>query len=175
MTSLIEHPRVYLAGPGVFRPNPLAFGRMLKEKCARVGLTGCFPLDNELVGSSPHEKARSIYRANVNLIDSAQAMIADISPFRGPNMDPGTAWEIGYAIAKRLPVFAWTTDFTNLCERTLRAEGQKSGDAIDQQGWSIENFDHVENLMIAVSASGIYQDEDAAISACAAALKRERR
>ena len=131
-------------------------------------------MDNALTGSSPHEKAKSIYRANVNLIDSSQAVIADISPFRGPNMDPGTAWEIGYAIAKRLPVFAWTTDFTHLRERTLRMEGRKSSDAIDQYGWSIESFEHIENMMIAISATSIYKDDDAAISACAAALKRGR-
>ncbi len=174
MASLTEQPKVYLAGPGVFRPDPLAFGRMLKEKCAKAGLAGCFPMDNEIAGNLLHEKARSIYGANVKLIDSAHAMIADISPFRGPNMDPGTAWEIGYAVAKKLPVFAWTTDFTNLCERTLRMEGRTSGDALDQHGWSIENFEHIENLMIAISVTAIYKDDDAAISACAAALKRER-
>jgi nucleoside 2-deoxyribosyltransferase len=158
----------------VFRPDPLAFGHMLKEKCARAGLAGCFPMDNEITGGSPFEKAKSIYRANVDLIDTSQAIIADISPFRGPNMDPGTAWEIGYGIAKRLPVFAWTNDFTHLRGRTLRMEGRASSDARDQHGWSIENFEHVENLMIAISVASIHNDEDVAIAACAEALLRGR-
>ena len=55
-------------------------------------------------GKTPRETAELIYRENIVLINSVQAIIADISPFRGPNMDPGTAWEIGYGIAKGLPV-----------------------------------------------------------------------
>lgn len=102
-------PRIYLAGPNVFRPDAVAFGAALKRKCTDAGLLGCFPLDNEINGSSPAETARLIYEANVALIETSHAVVADISPFRSPNMDPGTAWEIGYAIAKGLPVFAWLT------------------------------------------------------------------
>jgi nucleoside 2-deoxyribosyltransferase len=169
MSDKADRPRVYLAGPGVFRPNALAFGKMLKEKCAQAGLTGCFPMDNEISGESC-EKAKSIYEANLDLINTSRAIIADISPFRGPNMDPGTAWEIGYGVSKGLPVFAWTTDHTHLLDRTLHMDGLEPQSVVDRNGWSIENFSHVENLMIAISVEGIHNNEDAAISACAAAL-----
>jgi nucleoside 2-deoxyribosyltransferase len=163
MTDLIK-PRVDLAGPGVFRPDPLAFGENLKRKCARAGLEGCYPMDNKIEGASPQEIARAIYRANVALIDSAQAIIADISPFRGPNMDPGTAWEIGYGIAKGLPVFAWSDD-----ERTLIARTPRSRE-LDPQGWQIEDFGLVENLMIAISSTSLHRTADEAIAACAKSL-----
>jgi nucleoside 2-deoxyribosyltransferase len=103
-------PRVYLAGPGVFREDAASYGKMLRKKCNRAGLDGCYPLDADITPDAPLATARAIYRANVALIDAASAIIADISPFRGPNMDQGTAWEIGYGIAKDLPVFAWSTD-----------------------------------------------------------------
>lgn len=106
MSGQSDKPRVYLAGPGVFRKDATAFGEMLKQKCARAGLVGCFPLDNEIAGGSPRQQAERIYRANVDLISGAKAIIADISPFRGPHMDQGTAWELGYGIAKGLPVYA---------------------------------------------------------------------
>ena len=77
-------PRVYLAGPGVFREDAAFFGKMLQEKCSRAGLDGCYPLDTDIAPDAPLETARAIYRANVALIDSASAIIADISPFRGP-------------------------------------------------------------------------------------------
>ena len=48
-----RRPRVYLAGPGVFRPDPVGFGEQLKAKCERVGLVGYFPLDNEIAQGSP--------------------------------------------------------------------------------------------------------------------------
>jgi len=50
MSGQSDKPRVYLAGPGVFRKDAKAFGEILKQKCARAGLVGCFPLDNEIAG-----------------------------------------------------------------------------------------------------------------------------
>lgn len=157
-------PRIYLAGPGVFRPDAIAFGAMLKAKCEAEGLDGCFPLENEIMESSPHETARAIYIANVALIDGAQAIIADISPFRGPNMDPGTAWEIGYGVAKGLPVFAWSDDGRTLIDRTPHEGGQ------DSAGWQVENFGLIENLMISMSSVSVHRTSQDAIAACARAL-----
>ncbi|MDR3469387.1 MAG: nucleoside 2-deoxyribosyltransferase [Xanthobacteraceae bacterium] len=165
-------PRVYLAGPGVFRPDAGTYGRRLKEKCAAVGLLGCFPLDGEAQGQSPAAIARAIFRANVELLNASRAVVADISPFRGPNMDPGTAWEIGYAAAKGLPVFAWSDDPSHLFDRTrrlLEPSGSAQG-GHDHNGWEIENFALVENLMIAISVTSIHRSDDEAIEACAAGL-----
>ncbi len=177
MTSGSEKPaghealKVYLAGPGVFRPDAAAFGHKLKEKCARAGLLGCFPLDGDGGEGTLHEKAAAIFRANVRLIDSATAIIADISPFRGPNMDPGTAWEIGYGIAKGLPVFAWSDNRDALFDRTRQHSGAPGAEARhDAKGWLIEDFQLAENLMIAVSVTAVYHSDDEAIAACAAAL-----
>jgi len=69
-------------------------------------LVGLWPLDNPVGVGLPAEQAASIFQANLAMIDQAQAVIADISPFRGPNMDPGTAFELGYAHARGLPIFA---------------------------------------------------------------------
>lgn len=173
MSSLSTEPRVYLAGPGVFRPDAKAFGEMLRAKCARAGLVGCFPLDNEIESASPHKISKAIYLANVALIDSARAVIADISPFRGPNMDPGTAWEVGYAVAKGLPVYAWTAADSDLLSRTRRHMGASAAEQslVDHDGNTIENFGHTENLMIALACASIYDNADAAIAACAAALR----
>jgi nucleoside 2-deoxyribosyltransferase len=167
-------PKVYLAGPGVFRPDARAFGLGLKEKCARAGLSGLFPLDNEVGGDTPAETAAAILRANIALIDASRAIIADISSFRGPNMDPGTAWEIGYGVAKGLAVFAWSADTAGLFERTERQVGahQPNKRGRDLNGWSIEDFGLPENLMIALSATSIHRTVDEAIEACAAVLAR---
>lgn len=169
-------PRVYLAGPSVFHPDAEEYGRKLQDKCLFAGLQGCFPLDNEITGATPRQIAEAIWRMNVDLIDLCHAMIADISPFRGPHMDPGTAWEIGYGVAKGLKVYAWTSDFTCLLERTRRHIGNDPSDrhALDSQGWAIEDFGLIENLMIALSAS-IYRTADEAIAACAADLRKNLR
>jgi nucleoside 2-deoxyribosyltransferase len=160
--------KVYLAGPGVFRRDAKLYGASLREKCQRSGLVGCFPLDNEISDDVPKQMALNIYSANIEMINSSRAIVADISPFSGPNMDPGTAWEIGYGIARGLPIFAWTADLTVLVDRTQRYEGHHN--SVDKNGCTIENFGLVENLMIANSCVSLHDTEDAAIAACAAHL-----
>jgi nucleoside 2-deoxyribosyltransferase len=161
--------RVYLAGPGVFRSDAKQYGASLREKCRHSGLIGYFPLDNEVSVDAPKQMALTIYNANIEMINSTQAIVADISPFRGPNMDPGTAWEIGYGIARGLPVFGWTADLTALVDRTQRHEGHRN--AVDKSGCTIKDFGLIENLMIANSCISLHDTEDAAIAACASHLK----
>ena len=91
---------VYLAGPTVFLPDARAVGRRLVEACRASGLEGLFPLDKEIAPAEPALMAAAIYRANLQMIDRADGVLADIGPFRGAGMDPGTAFEIGYAIAQ---------------------------------------------------------------------------
>lgn len=83
MNKQPKTPKAYLAGPGVFRPDADDFAAKLQALCARYGLEGLWPADG------PADSARLIFRANIVLIRSADAIIADISPFRGPT--PTTA------------------------------------------------------------------------------------
>ena len=125
-----------LAGPGVFCPDALAYGAALQASCARRGLRGLYPLDNSVTPGTPEAMAAEIFRGNVAMIDEAQAIVADISPFRGPNMDPGTAWEIGYGAAWGLPIFAWSSNTSTLLKRTQRHYGINS--ATDPDGMTID-------------------------------------
>jgi nucleoside 2-deoxyribosyltransferase len=166
--------KVYLAGPGVFRPDALAFGTTLKDLCAHRQLEGLWPLDNEVhCGPRRDDKLRSadlIRRANEGLIIACHAVIADISPFRGPHMDPGTAYEIGYAKALRKPVFAWSSDPRELLARMQSAGKAFWGTAaniIDDQRQTIENFGMAENLMIGTGIERLFPNPASAIDACA--------
>lgn len=167
-------PRVYLAGPGVFRADAKAYGASLKAICLQHRMEGLFPLDSD--SSSSGDVAAAIYRANVALINSSSAIIADISPFRGPNMDPGTAWEIGYGIAKALPVFVWSHTSKTLLERTRALHRLKEND----HGWRdrddllVEDFGLAENLMIAVPAKQLFANFEDAAAACAKHLTLRR-
>jgi nucleoside 2-deoxyribosyltransferase len=160
-----EPPKIYLAGPGVFRPDAIAYGALLQRKCDAHGLKGLYPLDNKITAQTPAETAAAIFKANVAMIDKAHGIVADISPFRGPNMDPGTAWEIGYGFAKNLPIFAWSSDASTLLERTQRY--YRIDTTVDPAGLQIENFGGVENLMIMHASLSIHANDDDAIVACA--------
>src|SRR5262245_51292625 len=94
-------PRLYLAGPEVFRRDAAEEGERLKRLCEEAGAIGLHPLQAE---------GADIRRGCIELIHQADAVVANISPFRGEHMDPGTAFEIGYAEAVGKPVYLWSTE-----------------------------------------------------------------
>jgi nucleoside 2-deoxyribosyltransferase len=167
----VPRPAVYLAGPEVFFPDVETVAARLKALCAAEGLDGLFPTDALRPASEGRSPARAIFEGNVALIDRSAAVVADISPFRGAGMDPGTAWEIGYAIARRLPVFAYSHDLRPYAERVGPA-GRGARGPVDGDGLLIEDFGLVENLMITECVVAIDPSAEAAITRCAAALRK---
>lgn len=149
-------PKVYLAGPDVFLPDARAFGARKAAICADYGLDGLFPLDNELdlAGLAPSEQARRIALANERLMRSADAVIANLTPFRGASMDSGTAFEVGFMRALGRPIFAYTTAAADYADRAraVRALGLPASD-FGADDIEIEDFGLAENLMIAVAAT----------------------
>ncbi len=154
--------RVYLAGPDVFLPNPHARATTLKAICARHGLTGISPLDdfpNEPhAWSALHEPFR-IARRNEAHIASCAALVANLTPFRGPSADVGTVFEVGFMRALNRPVYGWTNVATAFATRTRRFLGLDTDTQMetDADGMLIEDFTPLaDNLMIdaAISASG---------------------
>jgi nucleoside 2-deoxyribosyltransferase len=162
---------VYLAGPEVFFPDVAEVAEHLKALCTAHGVTGLFPTDAERPTEGGVTLARAIYLGNVALIDRSDAMVADISPFRGAGMDPGTAWEIGYAIARGLPVFAYSHDRRPYADR-VGPTGHGPRGPVDTNGLLIEDFGLVENLMITESVVAVDASAEAAIARCAAALRK---
>lgn len=149
---------VYLAGPDVFLPDAVEVGRRKVEICARHGLTARFPLDAAISGEGldPEAHAFVIAQANEELIRDAAMMIANISPFRGPSLDPGTAFEIGFARALGLRIFGYSCREAPFAARTIYYSGMEDDAERDVHGYQIERFGLVENLMIdgAIAASG---------------------
>ncbi len=150
--------KLYLAGPDVFAPDADARFAGMREACRAAGFEPLTPVDNAL---PEHLQGRAlaafIKQANIDLIRRCDAVVANIGPFRGPNMDPGTAWEIGFAEALGRPVILWSETPVLLAERT-------SGDGrTDPDGWMIENFGLAENLMIAVNPQDVAPDFAAAL------------
>jgi nucleoside 2-deoxyribosyltransferase len=149
---------VYLAGPDVFLPDALEVGRRKREICAKHGLRASFPLDNEIGGAglTPREHAFKIERANEELIRASAMVFANLSPFRGPSLDPGTAFEVGFARALGLRVHGYSCREALFAARTVYYSGMEDDAERDVHGYSIERFGLVDNLMVdgAIAASG---------------------
>ena len=107
-------PRVYLAGPMVFLPDPASIFARMRAICAEQGLTGLAPLDNQsgLQDLPPGpDLVRRIVRADIELMRLVDAGVFCLDGFRrGPEMDAGTAFEIGYMHALGKPLAGWTAD-----------------------------------------------------------------
>jgi nucleoside 2-deoxyribosyltransferase len=153
-------PRVYLAGPDVFLPDAEARAAALKAICARHGLAGVSPLDEI---AAPAEWAGlaepfRLYRRNEAHMRGCAAIIANLTPFRGPSADVGTAFEVGFMRALGRPVFAWSTVGEGFAARTLALVGAERGGPglCDADGMAVEDFGLFDNLMLdgAIAASG---------------------
>ena len=142
--------KVYLAGPEVFLPDAVEVGRRKVEICARHGLAGLFPLD--LDGPAGPMAAAEIYRACLAAMRQADAVLANLSPFRGTGADPGTAFELGFMAALGRPVFGYTNEPRSLFDRIADDAGplRQAGDLhFAADGLAVEDFGHFDNLMLA--------------------------
>jgi nucleoside 2-deoxyribosyltransferase len=157
-------PRLYLAGPDVFLPDPLAQADRKKALCRQYGFEGVFPLDAapDLAGvRGPADAGLAIARANEETMRACDLAVANATPFRGPSLDPGTAYEMGFMRALGKPVFAYANAPGPYLDRVeahygtpLVREGGGRWTAPD--GMSVEDFGLADNLMIvgAAEASG---------------------
>lgn len=156
------NPRVYLAGPDVFFPEPELWAERKKAICGKHGLIGVSPLDEP--PTEPAEWAgfpfwRKIAMRNELHIKSCQGLIANLTPFRGPSADAGTIYEIGFARALGLKIFGYATTTDLFLPRTLTALGDAAqagpnGSWLDADGLLIEQFGLFDNLMIEGGVTG---------------------
>lgn len=143
--------RVYLAGPEVFLPDATALLASKKAICAEAGLVGVSPFDNEVSGMGGGEAtAFAIYRGNLGSMLSCGFAIANITPFRGVSVDPGTAFEVGYMSALSRPVFAYSNEPLEYAARTRKAVSSDPLVVRDTVAdIAVEDFGLADNLMIA--------------------------
>lgn len=131
----MAHPRAYLAGPEVFLPDAAALGEAKKAVCAEHGLEGVYPLD-PVDGRAPDVDGIALFEHCVAHLDRCDLVIANLTPFRGPSMDVGTAVEIGYALGAGRPVYGYTNVAVDYRDRVE-----------PEPGWVVEDFGFVDNLM----------------------------
>jgi len=132
--------RVYLAGPDVFLPNAVEIGKAKKRICTQYSFEGVYPLDapfDVLVDlDSPVDMGHTTFDLMVELMDSCDLVIANLTPFRGPSMDVGTAVEIGYMYGCGKPVFGYTNVVKDYAER------------VEPDDFFVESFGLVDNVMV---------------------------
>jgi len=141
--------KIYLAGPDVFLPDAVAIGQHKRAICERHGVTGLYPLDNT-IDLAARDASLQIFRGNEAMMDAADAIIANLTPFRGPGADAGTVYELGYMAGRGKLCLAYCNDPASYAERTARfTEVTRVHERLsDRDGLTVEDFGLPDNLMM---------------------------
>jgi nucleoside 2-deoxyribosyltransferase len=158
----------YLAGPDVFYPDAHEIGRQKIAYLQTLGIVGHFPLDTEVPDyllKNPAQASRFIGDANEKIMldccrDGRVGLIfANMSPFHGPSMDVGTAFEVGFMSAlsykNNVIIIGYTSDKRSFEDRVVEEIyggwsniTHKNGIPHGPDGTMIEAFGGADNLMI---------------------------
>ena len=148
--------KVYLAGFDVFKPDAASVFASLCSEAVRLQLIPLAPIDGELPPAvNGAQLARHIFTSNVAKLSEADGVIANLAPFRGHEPDSGTVFEVGYAIARGIPVIGYGVPAGSYADRLHAATPCTRCEAgiLREQysGWLVEDFGLPLNLMLSCS------------------------
>ena len=111
--------KVYLAGPEVFLPNAR---EALDIKIALTRAAGLVPVSpgDFTIPPQPTKRAfgHAISEIDERMMDSADAIIANLTPYHGVSADTGTCYELGYMCAQNKLAYAYTNVAKDMRQRT---------------------------------------------------------
>lgn len=146
---------IYLAGPEVFLPNAKEILDQKSSIAREIGFIPIAPGDADIPACDTKLQRGVVIKAyDHKLMLSADAIVANLTPFRGVSADTGTCFELGYMCALGRHVCAYTNDKRSYFERVFEhCNGEISTDASGEarttsDGLLIEDFDMIDNLMM---------------------------
>lgn len=145
-------PRAYLAGPEVFLPDRAAVFAAKSALCDRYGIQPAPPMDAAHHIATTSRLSTRIYQRNIELMNGADLIVANLSPYQGPSADVGTVFELGYGVARGIPVFGYSNDPRDFFARAGAFVGPTApgadGRIYGRDGLALEDFGLADNLMI---------------------------
>jgi len=147
---------LYLAGPDQWFPEAEAHDL---RKRALVEAAGFTPLTAFDVRASETEAsevmARELYAETAQRMRQADAVIVNLTPWRGPGCDPAAAYAAGFAAALGKPVFAYLNvsddvdaDYRERVARLIGAQPDEAGVVRDMDGCEVEDLGLPESLIL---------------------------
>jgi len=97
--------KLYLAAP-LFSEAERAFNLALADALSAAGHEVYLP-QRDTPNVDGAARTTTVFRANLAAVAKADAVVAVCE---GPQVDDGTAWEIGYAYGRNIPVYGLRTD-----------------------------------------------------------------
>ena len=155
---------LYLAGPDLWFPGAAALIARKRELCRVAGFDAVTGRDGEPVERAATEAlARELYAQALAGVRRTDALIANLTPWRGPGCDPAAAFEAGFASALAKPVFAYMNvededeaDYVGRVEAMVGAAPDDDGGWRDGEDCEVEDFGLPESLMLWAEARRFY-------------------
>lgn len=141
-------PLAYLAGPDVFLPDAPAQAARKAAICARHGITALPPLNEDVasLAAMPEAEAwRVIFAKDLAMMERADLVIANLTPFRGASADAGTLVELGWFLGRGRPIFGYSNTAKLFSARSAVQIGATPD---PMAGLSVGGFGLPDNLMI---------------------------
>jgi nucleoside 2-deoxyribosyltransferase len=158
--------KIYIAGPDVFSTEWPSIARKIMDACNQWGFEALLPIPEthslnrpDIAGITQIGKpddAKMVFKSCLNMIQSCDAMIANITPFRGDEPDSGTVFEIATAYALEKPIIGYTLDTRLTHERHAHNGTKTEYDALTcRAGYLVERFNLPCNVMVAQGCTNI--------------------
>jgi nucleoside 2-deoxyribosyltransferase len=163
-------PKVYLAGPDIFRTNASEIAKRQKAICIRHGLTPLHPMDNNMdLSGDPATLPLRIFRADIDQMLAADVICANMNEFLGADHDSGTCFEVGFfagfnaalgllrATRPQKPIYGYIDRDEGYLARIARWRDNLKDDAV-WRDWRFSAVDMRINLMMetAMASTGAF-------------------
>lgn len=154
-----NRPRVYLSDVVRYEKDAKAVYGSLKELCASYGLEAVTPCDwaeglLETDSTNPYVKAAALTENYCRLVKSCDAVIADLSDYRGYECSNDVGFECGMGFEMGKKLFGYMED-ARPCIEKIPHLGE-AAEFRDMTGCNVENFNYPANLMFG-SSMKIYE------------------
>lgn len=145
--------RVYLAGPEVFLSNAREILDAKIDLTRAAGLVPVSPGDLDIPDTqTKKQKGLAISAIDEQLMRRADAIIANLTPFRGLSADTGTCFELGFMCALGKPAFAYTNEardhYTRVSDHFGGRIARHDGAPRAPDDMAVEDFGMIDNLMM---------------------------
>lgn len=104
MASLVRD--VYISGP-LFTAPERAYLEGIDSLCRGLGYSTFLPHRDAGYAKARGKTRREFFQADMRMLLNSRVVVAVLN---GADVDAGTAWEVGYAFAKRKPILAIRED-----------------------------------------------------------------
>ncbi|MBK1662746.1 nucleoside 2-deoxyribosyltransferase [Paracraurococcus ruber] len=138
----------YLAGPDVFLPDAAGHARRKVAICARHGIEGRPPLNEDVasLAAMPEAEAwRVIFAKDLAMMRDCDIAIVNLTPFRGASADAGTILELGWFLGAGKRAFGYSNSAQGF---TARSAAQVAAVPDPMPGLTVGGFGLPDNLMI---------------------------